>query len=88
MHPGGNPVFLRLKYYLLTIIGLAILKQRISCLLPNVAPHIDGFTHDMCDAAIAAYTAYRHYQGKTEFCGEPDEGTICLPFLDRTANAD
>jgi len=68
--------------------GLANLKQHISRLLPNVAPHVDGFTHDMCDAAIAAYTAYLHYQGMTEFCGEPDEGTICLPFLDRTANAD
>jgi len=22
-------------------------------------------------------------EGKTELCGEPEEGAICLPFLDR-----
>jgi len=71
-----------------TPAGLAFLKQHIGHLLPNVAPLVDGFIHDMCDAAIAAYTAYLYYQGKTEFCGKPDEGTICLPFLDRAANAD
>ena len=46
---------------------------------------MDEFNHDLCDAAIAAYTAYLHYQGKTELCGEPEDGAICLPFLDRVA---
>ncbi len=68
-------------------VGLAFLKQHISRLLPNIAPYIDGFNHDMCDAAIAAYTAYLHYQGKTELCGEPGEGAICLPLLDRVTYA-
>ena len=67
--------------------GLAFLRQHISRLLPNIAPYVDGFSHDMCDAAIAAYTAYLHYQGKTELWGEPEEGVICLPFLDRVAYA-
>ena len=63
-----------------TSAGLAFLKQHISRLLPRIAPYVDGFNHDMCDAAIAAYTAYLHSQGKTELCGEPEEGAICLPF--------
>ena len=68
-------------------IGLAFLKQHISYLLPNIATYVSSFNHDVCDAAIAAYTAYLHYQGKTELCGEPEEGAICLPFLDMMAYA-
>ena len=63
--------------------GLAFLKQHISLLLPSIAPYVDGFNHDLCDAAIAAYTAFLHYQGKTELCGETEEGAICLPLVDR-----
>jgi len=66
-----------------TPAGLAFLKQHISHLLPDIVHYIDEFNHDMCDAAIAAYTAFLHYQGKTELCGEPEEGAIWLPFLDR-----
>ena len=70
-----------------TPAGLAFLRQRISQLLPNISPYVDGFSHHLCDAAIAAYIAYLHYQGKTELWGEPEEGVICLPFLDRVAYA-
>ena len=66
-----------------TPAGLAFLRQHISCLIPGITPYVDEFNHDMCDAAIAAYTAFLHSQGKTELCGEPEEGAICLPFLDR-----
>jgi len=71
-----------------TPAGLAFLKQHISHLLPHIAPYADGFNHDLCDAAIAAYTAFLHSQNKTELCGEPEEGTICIPFLDRVASTD
>ena len=71
-----------------TPAGLAFLRQHIGLLLPAISPYVDEFTHDMCDAAIAAYTAFLHYQGKTEMCGEAGEGTICLPFLDRLVHAD
>ena len=67
--------------------GLTFLKQRICQLLPSITAYIDGFNHDMCDAAIAAYTAFLCTRGKTELCGEPEEGTICLPFLDRVIYA-
>ena len=63
--------------------GLAFLKQHIDYLLPNVTPYVDGFNHHLCDAAMAAYTAFLHSQGKTELCGESEEGAICLPLVDR-----
>ena len=63
-----------------TPAGLAFLKQHISQLLPSIASYIDGFTHDLYDATIAAYTAFLHYQGKTELCGDTREGAICLPL--------
>jgi predicted nuclease with RNAse H fold len=69
-----------------TPAGLAFLKQRICQWLPDITAGIDGFNHDMCDAAIAAYTALLCSQGKAELCGEPGEGTICLPLLDRAAH--
>jgi predicted nuclease with RNAse H fold len=70
-----------------TPTGLAFLRQHVSRLLPNIAPYIGGFNHDMCDAAVAVYTAHLYYHGKTELCGDPEEGAICLPFLDRVAYA-
>ena len=69
-----------------TPAGLAFLKQRICQLLPDITTYIDRFNHDMCDATIAAYTAFLCSQGKAELCGEPGEGTICLPLLDRAAH--
>jgi len=70
-----------------TPAGLAFLRQHISQLLPSIIAYIDGFNHDLCDAAIAAYTAFLHSRGQTELCGDPEEGTICLPFLDRVIYA-
>ena len=68
--------------------GLTFLKQRISELLPNIAPYLPKFKHDMCDAVIAAHTAFLYSQSRTELCGEPDEGVIYLPFLDRAGYAE
>lgn len=66
--------------------GLTFLKQRIYQLLPDITTYIDRFSHDMCDATIAAYTAFLCSQGKTELCGETEEGAICLPSLDRVTH--
>jgi len=63
--------------------GLIFLKQHINCLLPTISAYVDGFNHHLCDAAIAAYTAFLHYQGKTDLCGKPEESAIYLPFLDK-----
>ena len=65
------------------LAGLAFLKQHIGLLLPSTVPYLERFNHHLCDAAIAAYTAFLHYHGKTELCGDTEEGAICLPLVDR-----
>ena len=66
--------------------GLAFLKQRISGLLPNIAAYRDGFNHHLCDAAIAAHTAFLHWRGKTQLIGDLEEGAMWLPLVDRGTN--
>ncbi len=68
-----------------TSAGLGFLKRHTSRLIPGLAPYVASFNHDLCDAAIAAYTAFLHSKGKTEPSGDPNEGVIYLPFLDRLA---
>lgn len=63
-----------------TPTGLNYLRQQVCRLIPNLASSVTGFSHDLCDAAIAAYTAFLYSQGKTEPCGDPEEGIIYLPF--------
>ena len=70
-----------------TLAGVAFLRQHISELLPGIANHVTRFNHDLCDAAIAAYTAFLYEQGKAEPCGDPEEGVIYLPLVDRVALA-
>lgn len=64
-----------------TPAGLAFLKQHIARLLPDLALYVGRFNHDLCDAAIAAYTAFLHSAGKTTLCGKAREGIISLPKM-------
>ncbi len=59
--------------------GIAFLRECLGCLMPHNAPQISGFNHDLCDALIAAYTAYLYAQGEAEVMGDLEEGAICVP---------
>jgi len=59
--------------------GLAFLRARLTQLMPSLAPYVADFTHDLCDAAAGAYTAYLPYGSKTERVGSLEEGVICIP---------
>ena len=59
--------------------GLAFLRARLAELMPSLAPYVADLSHDLCDAAAAAYTAYLHYSSKTEQVGSLEEGVICIP---------
>jgi predicted nuclease with RNAse H fold len=61
------------------LIGLAFLRNHLAALIPHLAPYVEKFDHNLCDAAIAAYTAYLYYLGKTELIGNPEEGMIYIP---------
>jgi len=62
-------------------VGLAFLKQHIGALIPAISGYLDRFDHNLCDAAIAAYTAFLYGEGKTEPIGNADEGAIYLPLV-------
>jgi len=59
--------------------GLAFLRGHLASLMPSLSPYTADFSHDLCDAAIAAYTAFLHHSGKTRQAGNPEEGAIYIP---------
>ena len=62
--------------------GIDFLRRRLSRLIPGVDTHRDALDHDLCDALVAAYTAYLHGLGRTEAVGLPEEVCIVMPKLD------
>ncbi len=62
-----------------TAFGLDWLRKKLGFLLTNVNPCLEKWSHDMCDAAIAAYTGFLYAQGKTEALGDVQEGLIYIP---------
>jgi len=61
--------------------GISFLRERLATLVPQLAPHLPRFDHDLCDALVAAYTAYLYARGEVEVLGNPDEGVIYIPAL-------
>ena len=59
--------------------GLSFVRDRLQDILPNIEPHLDMFNHDLCDAAVAAYTALLHHQSKVDVLGNKVEGQIFIP---------
>ena len=59
--------------------GISFLRDKLRDILPNIEPYLDMFNHDLCDAAVAAYTALLHYQNKADALGNRAEGLIIIP---------
>ena len=59
--------------------GLDFLRANLGEIMPSAAPYLAGFNHDLCDAAVAAYTARLYFLGKAEGLGGVDEGLIWIP---------
>jgi predicted nuclease with RNAse H fold len=59
--------------------GVAFLRQRLAQLIPQLTAYLPRFNHDLCDALIAAYTAYLYARGEAEVIGDWEEGAICVP---------
>ena len=59
--------------------GLSFIRDRLRDILPNIEPYLDMFNHDLCDAAVAAYTALLHHQNKADALGNNLEGQIFIP---------
>jgi predicted nuclease with RNAse H fold len=59
--------------------GIAFLKERLGDILPALRPYLAGFDHDLCDAAIAAYTAFLYSRNMVDALGNSEEGLIFIP---------
>jgi predicted nuclease with RNAse H fold len=60
--------------------GMAFHRNKLEEILPRVKCHLGIFDHDLCDAAVAAYTALLCYQSKAEALGSSEEGLIFIPI--------
>jgi predicted nuclease with RNAse H fold len=59
--------------------GLAFLRGHLGGILLGLEPHLTALDHNLCDAAVAAYTASLYYQGKADAIGDNKEGLIYVP---------
>jgi predicted nuclease with RNAse H fold len=63
-----------------TPAGLEFLREHLAALIPGLER--EGVkSHDLCDALIAAYTAYLHARGMAEPVGDAEEGLLFIPKL-------
>jgi predicted nuclease with RNAse H fold len=59
--------------------GMSFLRDKLGDILPGLKPYLDMFDHDLCDAAVAAYTALLYHQNRGEALGNSREGLIFIP---------
>ncbi len=59
--------------------GIGFLRDRLGNILPGLKPYLDMFDHDLCDAAVAAYTGLLYHQNRAEALGNSEEGLIFIP---------
>jgi predicted nuclease with RNAse H fold len=59
--------------------GISFLRDRLVEILPSLKPYLDMLNHDLCDAAVAAYTALLYHQNRVEALGNSEEGLIFIP---------
>jgi len=59
--------------------GMTFVRNKLGDILPSIEPYLDMFNHDLCDAAVAAYTALLHHQNKVDALGNNAEGLIFIP---------
>jgi len=60
-------------------MGLAFLRGHLAKILLGLEPHLAALDHNLCDAAVAAYTASLYRQGKADAIGNNKEGLIHVP---------
>ena len=60
--------------------GMSFLRDKLGDILPGLKPYLDMFDHDLCDAAMAAYTALLYHQNRVEALGNSKEGIIFIPL--------
>jgi len=59
--------------------GMSFLRDKLGEILPGLKPYLDMLDHDLCDAAVAAYTALLYHQNRVDALGNNEEGLIFIP---------
>lgn len=59
--------------------GISSYKDKLHEILPVLRPYSGMLDHNLCDAALAAYTALLRYRNRTIALGNPQEGQIFIP---------
>jgi predicted nuclease with RNAse H fold len=59
--------------------GMNFLRGKLEEILPGLKPYLDKFDHDLCDAAVAAYTGLLYHQNRVNALGNSEEGLIFIP---------
>ncbi|MFP3899007.1 MAG: hypothetical protein ACLFVD_06830 [Dehalococcoidia bacterium] len=59
--------------------GVVFLRDKLGDLLPGLRPWSKMLDHDVCDAALAAYTALLYHRNRVQVLGSGTEGTIVIP---------
>jgi predicted nuclease with RNAse H fold len=59
--------------------GMTFVRDKLRYILPGIEPHLDMLNHDLCDAAVAAYTALLYHQNRVDALGNSREGIIFIP---------
>jgi predicted nuclease with RNAse H fold len=59
--------------------GMYFFREKVGDILPGLKPYLDMLNHDLCDAAMAAYTAILHHKNRVEALGNSKEGQIFIP---------
>jgi predicted nuclease with RNAse H fold len=62
-----------------TTAGISQLRETLDSLLRDSDSSISKWNHDLCDAAIAAYTGLLWYRNATKKLGNDSEGYIFIP---------
>jgi predicted nuclease with RNAse H fold len=60
--------------------GMIFFRDKLREILPYLGPYLDMFDHDLCDAAVAAYTALLYHQDRVEALGNSEEGLVLVPI--------
>ncbi len=72
----GRPIPSKLKPR-----GVDFLRERLTEIIPTLTPEKGRLNHNLCDAILAAYTAWLFYHGQAEALGNPTEGQIVIPIV-------
>ena len=54
--------------------GLSFVRDKLQDILPSIEANLDKFNHNLCDGAVAAYTALLRQQSKADALGNNVEG--------------